>query len=65
MTYRLPDCLATGDEERARGYLETYYGTTSAQPYTGSYTHGSRRWGCPRQSSDTGDGSPSKVRRPE
>lgn len=33
MTFQLPRCLHDGDEERAVGYLRTYYG----QPYTGAY----------------------------
>jgi hypothetical protein len=42
MGYRLPECLANGDSTRATGYLQTYYGTSGTQPYTGSYSTAGR-----------------------
>lgn len=33
MSFRLPQCLQTSDDDQALGYLQTYYG----QPYTGAY----------------------------
>jgi hypothetical protein len=37
VTYRLPECLASGDDARAVRHLQTYYGTADGVAYTGSH----------------------------